>query len=93
MIKPPKIEIDFVRKMIRVKQNCFLRQLYSYLQDVFDEPENMKFAIPIRAVSRNKYQLMNGWKIDPAGHRFLKGGALGRGQARAKPHVLREAKA
>ena len=50
-----------------------INDLYSYLQDVFDEPENMKYDIPIIANSKTSYSLINGWTIDPDSLKFLKG--------------------
>jgi len=71
------LTIDFARKIIKLRRKKqSLPGLYSYLQDVFDESENMKYAIPIEVVSRDKYRLINGWKIDRAGRRLLTGAAL-----------------
>lgn len=62
-----------------------LNELYSYLQDVFDEPEFMKYEIPIEAKqgagrhptdSQKQYSLINHWNIDKKSLKYLKGGAL-----------------
>ena len=46
-------------------------ELYSYLQDVFDDAENMKYDIPIQAESKTKFFLINGWTIDDEGMKNL----------------------
>lgn len=51
-------------------------ELYSFLQDTFDEPENMKYEVPIEAKSKTKYFLINGWSIDEEGRKHLKEGKL-----------------
>ncbi len=51
-------------------------ELYSYLQDVFDDSQNMKYDIPIRAESEIKFFLINGWTIDEAGMEHLTEGTL-----------------
>ena len=53
-----------------------VNQLYSYLQDTFDEPENMRHDIPIEAKSKTKYFLINGWTISEGDLKYLKGGTL-----------------
>lgn len=73
--------IDFEKKKIYYnskgsKKIYSVNELYSYLQDVFDEPDAMDDEIPIHAVSKNKYLLINGWKIDEAGMKHLTGGTL-----------------
>ena len=58
------ITIDFVKKVIKLRQKKLpMKELYTYLQDVFDEPENMKYAIPMEAISPTKFKLINGWKL------------------------------
>jgi len=51
-------------------------ELYSYLQDVFDNPENMKYDIPIQAESKIKFFLINGWTIDDESIKHLKEGVI-----------------
>lgn len=53
-----------------------VNELYSYLQDTFDEPVNMRYEIPIKAKSKTKYFLINGWTIDKEGTAHLKGSTL-----------------
>lgn len=53
-----------------------VNELYSYLQDTFDEPGNMTYDIPIQAKSKTKYLLINGWTIDEEASKHLKGGTF-----------------
>lgn len=53
-----------------------VNEFYSFLQDTFDEPQNMTFEIPIEAESKSKYFLINGWKIDLQVRKHLKQGTL-----------------
>ncbi len=74
-------KIDFINKRIYYGENgsgkiYTVNELYSYLQDTFDEPENMSYQIPIRATSQTIYLLINGWSIDTASRKFLKDGIL-----------------
>ncbi len=74
-------KIDFENKKISYrpkgsKRVYTVNELYSYLQDTFDEPQNMKYDIPIEAKSKTKYFLINGWTIDEEGMKQLKGGTL-----------------
>jgi len=60
-----------------------VNELYSFLQDAFDEPVNMQYEIPIKAKSqpkadpplaeKTKYLLINGWTIDEKSLKYLKG--------------------
>ncbi len=74
-------KIDFENKKIRYnpkgsKKKYTVNELYSFLQDLFDEPENMKYDIPIKAKSKTEYLLVNGWTIDGKAKKHLKGGTL-----------------
>lgn len=70
-------KIDFKKKKITYsgsgKKIYSTRELYSYLQDVFDEPQNMRYEIPIVAKSKNKFELVNGWKMDKESLKNIKG--------------------
>lgn len=62
-------KIDFVEKRIYhnpkgSKKIYTVNELYSYLQDTFDEPETMDDDIPILAKSKTEYLLINGWIMD-----------------------------
>lgn len=74
-------KIDFENKIISYNSKgsgltYTVNELYSYLQDTFDEPVNMKYDIPIEAKSKKEYFLINGWTIDDSGIQHLKGGIL-----------------
>lgn len=74
-------KIDFLNKKIYYDPNgsqtvYTVNEFYSYLQDTFDEPENMRYEIPIKAKSKSEYFLVNGWTIDEEGMKYLKGGTL-----------------
>lgn len=74
-------KIDFENKIISYNPSgsgkiYTINELYSFLQDTFDEPQNMRYDIPIKAKSKTKYLLINGWTIDEEGMKHLKGGTL-----------------
>lgn len=74
-------EINPEKKVIRFNskgsgKTYSVRELYSYLMDAFDEPENMKYDIPIVAKSKDEFELINGWTIDKNSLKYLKGGSL-----------------
>jgi len=74
-------EINFKSKKISLKPNrrgpdYSVGELYSFLMDIFDEPENMKYDIPIEATGKGKFRLINGWTIDEKARKHLKGGSL-----------------
>lgn len=48
-------------------------EFYSFLQDIFDEQENMKYEIPIVAKSKTVFKLINGWTIDATSLKYIKG--------------------
>ena len=53
-----------------------LQELYSFIQDIFDEPTYMKYDIPIVANSKKEYTLINGWNITNESLKYLKYGIL-----------------
>ncbi|MBA4386257.1 MAG: hypothetical protein C0410_16105 [Anaerolinea sp.] len=73
-------KIDFEKKEIsyigKNKKVYSVKELYLLLQDTFDEPENMKYDIPIEAKSKTKYFLINGWTMDKKSLRYLKEGTI-----------------
>ena len=74
-------KIDFIKKQISYHPKgsdkmYSVNQLYSYLQDSFDEPDTMDDDIPIKAISRDKYLLVNGWTIDNEGLKHLQDKSL-----------------
>lgn len=50
--------------------------LYSYLQNTFDELEQMDDTIPMSAQTPTEYTLINGWFVDERSFKFLKTGAV-----------------
>jgi hypothetical protein len=73
--------LDFENKKIKSrsknsKTKYSMKQFYSFLQDIFDEPENMRYDIPIVAKSKDEFELINGWTIDPKALKLLTGGYL-----------------
>ena len=80
MIKDDFI-IDFEKIKIRYNpkgsnKTYQIKEFYSYIQNVFDEPENMKYDIPIVAKSNTRFSLVNGWSIDNNAKKHLKEGKL-----------------
>ena len=53
-----------------------VRDLYTYLQDTFDEFAQMDDPLPMSAQTPTEYTLINGWFIDEVSIRYLKGGSL-----------------
>lgn len=52
------------------------QDLYTYIQDLFDEPAYMKFEMPIAADTKNIFRLTNGWHIDKKSLKYLNEGTL-----------------
>lgn len=74
-------KIDFVEKRIYhnpkgSKKIYTVNELYSYLQDTFDEPETMDDDIPILAKSKTEYLLINGWIMDENSLPYLTEGEI-----------------
>jgi hypothetical protein len=69
--------IDFEKKKIafvsKRKKIYSVNELYSFLMDLFDQPEMMKYDIPIMAKSGGEFELINGWAIDKESFKYLKG--------------------
>lgn len=73
--------IDFENKKISLNPkgsggDYTAQELYSHLMDLSDEPENMKYDIPIESAGKGKFHLINGWTIDEEALKHLKGGTL-----------------
>ena len=74
-------KIDFKNKKISLspkgKMSVYsVKDLYSLLMDLLDEPENMKYDIPIESTGKDEFSLINGWAIDEKAKKHLKGGTL-----------------
>jgi hypothetical protein len=50
-----------------------VKEFYSYLMDTFDDPEYMRYEVPIEATGKDKFKLINGWTIDKEAKKHLKG--------------------
>jgi len=53
-----------------------VNQLYSYLQDTFDEPGFLQYEIPMSAQTPTQYTLINQWFIDDETMKALYGGSI-----------------
>jgi len=53
-----------------------VNQLYSYLQDTFDESGQMDDQVPMSAQTPTEYTLINGWFMDYPSTNSLSGGAI-----------------
>ena len=74
-------KIDFNNKKISYnskgsKEAHTVNAFYSYLQDLFAKKENMKYQIPILAMSKTECFLINTWTIDEKAKKYLKKGTL-----------------
>ena len=74
-------KIDFKNKKIFYnpkgsEEVYIVNALYTYLQDFFSREQNMKYQIPIIAMSKTEYFLINGWKIDKKAKKYLREGTL-----------------
>jgi len=52
------------------------RGLYSFLQDTFDESDQMDDAVPMQAQTPTEFTMINGWYVDEQSTKFLTGGAI-----------------
>ena len=73
-------KIDFEKKEITYKGNdkkiFSVIEFYSFLQDTFDEPENMRYEIPIVAKSEKEFELINGWTLEEKVRKHLTGATI-----------------
>jgi len=74
-------KIDFKKKIVYYNpkggaKTFTAKELYAFLQDAFDEPENMKYDIPIVAKAKDDFELINGWTIDSKSLKYLKGATI-----------------
>jgi hypothetical protein len=78
--------IDYVNKLVRydgaetpphpLADMLSVNALYSFLQDTFDELNQMDNPVPMSAQTPTAYTLINGWYIDEMSIQTLKGGAI-----------------
>ena len=76
-------EIDFTNKVIKHVANSTVNsvnELYSWLQDKFDELTSMDDEIPMSAQTPTSYTMINGWWLDIGelnnSTQYLNGGAI-----------------
>ena len=53
-----------------------VNDLYSWLMDLFDDPDQMDDDVPISAQTPVEYSFINGWSMPDASYQFLTGGAI-----------------
>ena len=53
-----------------------VNELYSYLQDTFDEPGYLQYETPMSAQTPTQYTLINGWFMDNESMKALYGGSI-----------------
>ena len=74
-----KFVIDPEKKLIRSHSKTktySVQELYSDLMNTFDNPEFMQYDLPIKAVSKSKFKMINGWRIGKQLGKHLKGNLL-----------------
>lgn len=71
------VSIDYNLKQIDVSNNSYtVRQLYSYLMDVFDDPSQMDDDVPMSAQTPTVYTLINSWTLTETSTNYLSGGSI-----------------
>lgn len=71
--------IDAERKLIRHEAGATVytvNQLYTHLQDYFDDIMLLSYPVPMSAQTPSEYSLINGWFMPDASYRFLSSGAI-----------------
>lgn len=53
-----------------------VRELYSWLMDVFDELGQLDDQVPISAQTPTEFSLINGWEIPAGSYEYLRAGAI-----------------
>lgn len=70
------VSIDFENRRISIDRSMTARELYSDLQDAFDEPSAMDSPVPMEAVTPARFNLVNGWQLYPEAVAMLEEGAV-----------------
>lgn len=70
------VSVDNEQRTIHVDDSMSVRELYSSLMDIFDDPEQMTEPVPIQAITPQHFTLVNGWRIGADSEALLIGGAL-----------------
>lgn len=71
--------IDYVNRRIKHtsgKTVYTANEMYSALQDLFDELDQMDDPVPMSAQTPTEYTLINGWFMDEESFKYIKGGAI-----------------
>jgi len=71
--------IDYNNKIISHSVNTNIyssQQLYSWIQDTFDEQSQMDDTVPMSAQTPTAFTLINGWFIPEKSTRYLDGGSI-----------------
>jgi hypothetical protein len=55
--------INWITQTITLRKTMKGRDVYSRLQDIFDEPEAMDYPTPMHALSRTEFSMVNGWSL------------------------------
>ncbi len=74
-------KVDFKSKKIGYNskgsgETYTVNKLYSLIMGLLDEPENMKYDIPVESVAKGEFRLAEGWTINEKAKKHLKGGTL-----------------
>lgn len=71
--------VDYVNKTVKHTSGTTVytvNQMYSALQDQFDELSDMDDSVPMSAQTPTAYTMINSWYIDDASTQYLTGGAI-----------------
>lgn len=71
------VSIDYDNKIIEVKNNRYtVNQVYSYIQETFDESAQMDDLIPFEAKTPTLYDVIHGWRMSTLSWDFLYNSAV-----------------
>lgn len=73
--------IDYNNKIISYRSGMHgtiieTNVFYTYLQNLFASEQNIKYPIPIIAMTKTDFYLINGWTIDDNARSHLKDGSI-----------------
>lgn len=72
--------VDFEKKLISYNSKSSSEyeaiELYSFIQDLLDDPDNMQYDVPIKAITKTEFRLANGWSIDKEALNHIKRGTI-----------------
>lgn len=60
---PSGLAVDTEQRRISIDRPVTARELYSALQDMFDEPDLMVDPSPMMAVTPQRFTMINDWRI------------------------------